>query len=569
MLTGALYDNWWNGGNRTTPQRHNIVGVLTEAASVKMASPVFLDRDQLTGGGRGFRDHKPSVNFVDPWPGGWWRLRDIVDYELICARSILTLAARYREQFQGNLLAMARDSVARGKSSPPYAWVVPAEQRDPGSVARMLQALRDTGVEVHRAKESFRASGREFPAGTWVLPADQPYRAHLKDMMERQDYPTRLTADGKAEPPYDVAGWTLPLMTGVEAVELSVPPRVATVKVDEIEKPAGRVEGPDDALWLKLVNQRNDDIPLAMALASAGIPVQARFGGGPDPDGLPSESLRFPADEKSRERLRELLPKFSSRVVASRKDEAAGQSLRTLEAPRIAVYQPWVPNMDEGWTRLVLETSRIPYTTVHNADIRSGRLAERFNVLLVPAVPARTIRDGYSPGETEPPYVGGLGAEGADALRALVAAGGRVVFLESSCEYAIETFDLPVKSVLRGLSSSTFYSPGSVLRATKSAGGLPLTAASGMPDEFGVYFDQSLAFDVQGSGTVSVKYAASDTLLSGWLLGPEKIRGKAAVYESAPGPGGGGVILIGFRVQHRAQTHGTYRILFNALSRWR
>src|SRR6185312_6314 len=101
---------------------------LTEAASVKMASPIFVDRADLRGGMRGFADHKPTVNFPDPWPGGWWRLRDIVDYELICARSILTLAARYKNQFQANLTAMARDSIERGRKEPPFGWIVPSDQ---------------------------------------------------------------------------------------------------------------------------------------------------------------------------------------------------------------------------------------------------------------------------------------------------------------------------------------------------------------------------------------------------------------------------------------------------------
>ncbi len=126
VLTNAMYDNWWNGGNRTTPQRHNIVAVLTEAASVRLATPIFIDDKELQASTRGFTSHQPAVNFVDPWPGGWWRLRDIVDYELICARSLLTLAARYRDPVQSNRVAMASDAVSQGSTSPPVCpWVVP------------------------------------------------------------------------------------------------------------------------------------------------------------------------------------------------------------------------------------------------------------------------------------------------------------------------------------------------------------------------------------------------------------------------------------------------------------
>src|SRR5262249_44925715 len=158
----------------------------TEAASVKLASPIFLEPAALVGAARGFADHRRAVNFADPWPGGWWRLRDIVDYEKICARSLLTLAARYAAQFQSNLAAMAADATKKGREEPPYAWLVPAEQVDPGRATELVRILHDTGIEVERAASPFTVAGVNYPSETWILPAAQPYRAHLKDMMERQ-----------------------------------------------------------------------------------------------------------------------------------------------------------------------------------------------------------------------------------------------------------------------------------------------------------------------------------------------------------------------------------------------
>jgi hypothetical protein len=568
VLTNALYDNWWNGGNRTTPQRHNIVGVLTEAASVKLATPVFIEGDDLKGTGRGFRDHQPAVNFVDPWPGGWWRLRDVVDYELICARSLLTLAARYRDHFQAGLLGMARDAVKKGQTEPPDAWVVPLDQRDPGTAAKMVGILADTGVEVRRATAPFTAGGATFPAGSWVLPAAQPYRAHLKDMMERQVYPERLTAGGKAEPPYDVAGWTLPLQMGVQAVEVARPFPVEAEWVERVEPLRGAVEGPADAAWFMLRNQANDDFTLVDALLAAKVSVQYPLR--PDAvDGLPEHSLWFQADAASRRVLDRVLPSVSSRVVADnvanmKSMKEAGEFV-ALSRRRVGVYQPWDPSMDEGWTRYVLESFRLPFSTVHDADVRVGRLKQRFDVLLFPAVGPKTLASGYSPGETEPAYTGGLGAEGAAALREFVADGGRIVCLDSACDYAIDILDLPVKSALKGLATSTFYAPGSILRATVVDPRAISTA--GVSHEFPVYFDQSEAFDVTAGNeaVVKVRYAASKPLESGWLLGAEKIAGKAAVVELRGLRGRGEVILIGFRPQHRGQTHGTFRLLFNVL----
>jgi hypothetical protein len=163
--------------------------------------------------------------------------------------------------------------------------------------------------------------------------------------------------------------------------------------------------------------------------------------------------------------------------------------------------------------------------------------------------------------------VGGLGVEGADALREFLGDGGRLVFLADATDYAIEELNLPVKNVLKGLKTSEFYAPGSILRAVVPGPLSDLTV--GMPREFSLYFDRSQAFDVESSApntgqvTVHLSYARKNPLESGWLLGPEKIEGKAALVELRSL--GGRVILFGFPPQHRAQTHGTFRLLFNAL----
>ena len=564
VLTHAMYDNWWNGGNRTTPQRHNIVAVLTEAASVKLASPIFLEKGELRSTTRGFADGKPAVNFVDPWPGGWWRLRDVVDYELITSRSLLTLAARYRDAFQANLASMAADAVAKGASSPPYAWVIPDDQRDPGAAAEMVRILRDTGIEVGRAVEPLTVGGATLPAGSYVLSAAQPYRAHLKDMMERQVYPNRLTANGRAEPPYDVAGWTLPLQMGVRVVEASTPVKAKTEPVDRVTRPKGAVVRDDDSeaapLFYVIPNRSNGDFLLRNAVldagAEAGLITQSK-----NPK-IPAGSILVAAGREARLAIDETLNDVSTRVLALTSVPAGQPYTRVpLSKKRVAVFQPWVPSMDEGWTRLVLETFKIPYTTVHNADVRSGGLRSRFDSLLIPSIEEKTLRDGYAADETEPDYVGGLGPEGLDALRAFVRDGGRLVCLDASCEYAIDGMNLPVKSVLKGLPTSDFYAPGSILRADVTPD--PLTA--GAPAELPVYFDHSLAFDVTPNAAAQVlaRYAKGNPLESGWLLGPARIEGKAALVSVAVGQGS--VVLFGFPPQHRGQTHGTFRLLFNAL----
>ena len=570
VLTNAMYDNWWNGGNRTTPQRHNIVAVLTEAASVKMASPIFVEKAELKGITRGFSNHEPAVNFVDPWDGGWWRLRDIVDYELICARSLLTLAARYHDQFEANLAAMAKTAIADGTEKQPRAWIVPQDQRDPGTADRMIRILGDSGIEIHRAKTEIQLDGQTFPAGTWVLPAAQPYRPHLKDMMERQVYPNRLTEGGKAETPYDVAGWTLPLQMGVRSVEAASPIRGETEKVENPSPLAGRITNPDvkEPLYFSVANTSNDDFRLLNALLKAGVVVNRVIGGeSQNPEqGLTLGALKFPSDAKSKAVLDEMLPKISSRVTGGTVLQS-GLRLETIKPSRVALYQPWVTSMDEGWTRLTLEAFDFDYATVHNADIRAGNLKSVYDVVVIPSISQKALMSGYAKGETDPLYEGGLGVEGIAALRAFLRDGGRLVCLDSSTEFAIEALNLPVKSVLKGLSSAEFYAPGSIVRAETKNRNHAVTW--GIADEVPVYFDHSFAFAenrTEGESHrfhVLLKYAASNPLESGWLLGASKLAGQAALIEVTLGEGK--VVLFGFSPEHRGQTHGTFRLLFNSL----
>lgn len=571
VLTNAMYDNWWNGGNRTAPQRHNMVGVLTEAASVRLASPVFLSADDLQGGSRGFRDHMPATNFVSPWPGGWWRLRDIVDYELITARALLVLAARYRAMFQTQYLDMSLSAIEKGRSEPPFAWVVPTDQDDLARAATMVRALHDSGIEVDRATGPFAVAGVTYPAGSWVLRAAQPYRSHLKDMMERQVYPARFTATGAAEPPYDVAGWTLPLLMGVKAVVATAPFTFEGESLKQVDLPP-RSEAPtESADYLAWVNRANADFRVIAALAGLeGVRVLMTRVTVGDQDALPGTIL-VPSGSPAATVLREARSRQpgTSPVVGLKSSPTLERSvgLYPLTKRRVGLYQPWVPSMDEGWTRLVLENHGVPYVTLHDADLRAGGLRARVDVLLVPSIGARTLRDGFGPDETEPAYVGGLGQEGAHAIRDFVNDGGRAVFLEESCAYAIDELSLPVRNVLAGLKTSEFYCPGSIVRVEAAqAAGEPVTL--GMPSEWTACFDRSFAFEIGEraiGARVVARYARNDVLESGWLLGASKLEGKAAIVEVTTGDGGGSVILFGFPPQFRGQTHGTFRLLFNAL----
>jgi hypothetical protein len=577
-----MYDNWWQGGFRTTVYRHNMIGLLTEAASVNIASPIFQRKSELHGGPRGMTSYAIATNFPDPWPGGWWRLRDIVEYEKIACMSLFTLAARYHDMFKSNVIKQARDALERGTSEPPCAWLVPPDQRDPRAAAEMLKVLHATGVEVHQARAPFTADGVPYPAGTYVLYCCQPYRSHLNDMMERQAYPNRSAyPGGPPETPYDIAGWTLPLQMGVRVVCVNQPFECRARLLNTIALPTGKVVEKEDAGGYVVPAGANDNYRLMNRLFEADIPC--RIVPAPMPwqaatgETVPCGSLLVPDVNGLKRAGPQLLKGISPTLAAiSLRGPDVQRVCRSIARPRLGLYQPWIANMDEGWTRLVLDNFEFKYTSIHNAQIRAGNLRDRYDCLVLPSQSSRSIVDGAAVDTTEPQYVGGIGSEGIVALQDFVRAGGTLVCIDDSCDFPIDHFHIPVRNVLRGKASKEFFCPGSLLRIWVDR---QHPVGYGMPEWTSGYFTGSQAFEVteapkkpdsdpRSPGArfpVHVVARYSDTVLleSGWIRGAELIADKPAVVEVRYGEGR--IVLLGFRVQHRAQPHGTFALLFNAI----
>src|SRR5262249_52164939 len=144
--------------------------------------------------------------------------------------------------------------------------------------------------------------------------------------------------------------------------------------------------------------------------------------------------------------------------------------------------------MDEGWTRYVLEHATLQdginiqfhYSTVHNADIRSGNLRDKFDVIILPSENNRAIMEGLPKGRFPDEYVGGLGADGVAALKTFVETGGVLICLDQAAEFAIQQFKLPIHNALEGIKSDQFYCPGSVLRISLDTAH---SVSKGMPAE--------------------------------------------------------------------------------------
>jgi hypothetical protein len=576
------FDLWWAGGFTHEPIQHNMVGILSETASCRIATPVFVTKDQLRGGMRGLPSYAETVNFSAPWPGGWWRPRDIVEYQRIVATGLLALAARFHELFQSNYVQMAEEAIAAGRTAPPFAWLLPAEQRDPGTALQMLRILAATGLEIHRAEEPFTADEVKYPSGTYILYCAQPYRAHLNNMLGIQEYPHRIGPNGKPEQPYDVAGWTLPLQMGVHRVAVVSPFTARAARLKVIAKSAAELGGVADPGAYLVRAAANDDFRLINRLHQRGIKFSLLLKPAAQPD-APAGSLVIPNGQQFQDARAALLDGLALKLIGIGNEDLAKltPALKPAAAPRLGLYQPWTANMDEGWTRLVLEQFEFPYSSVHNAEVIAGNLRDRYDCIVLPAVSPKSILSGHPLDTTEPQYAGGIGSEGVRSLQEFVEAGGSLVCIDDSCNLPIRQLAIPVRNVLldpktgQPLESDVFFCPGSIVGVTVEASH---RIAFGKPRHLSAYFSRSQAFEIlsekekekddrstarQASAKVVARYAEAAVLQSGYLLGEKHIAGKPAVVEVDYGQGH--VVLLGFRVQHRAQTHGTYRLLFNAI----
>ena len=565
VVIHGIYDGW-------TPARgyvnyHGGLRFLTELASARLASPVTLRFDQL-GVGIGYDAKQVAWNFPRPWRGGTWRLRDIMDYEEAAADALLDHAVKYRELWLTNFYRINQQAVGRrdpltGKDKP-FAIVFPATQKDPASAYKLLETLQFADLEVHRAKAPFTADGKQYPAGTHVILMAQPASSFAKTLTEVQHYPDlRQYPGGPPQRPYDVTAYTMPLLMGVEALHMQQPFQAdLELLTAPITAPPGEVAARAKTAYT--FAHDNAGIRATTKLTKAGLKVVWT----PDAIVVPVDGQRG-----VHEAVAEAAKEGPLHVRAIDTAVPAGMAVR---APRVGMYKSYVASMDEGWTRWIFEQWGIDYTSLENKDVKAGNLRAKFDAIVLPQQGARSITNGFATGSMPPEYVGGLGHDGGEALKTFVEAGGTLIALDSASMWPIEAFGLPVKNVLQGLAgggeggggggalgpnSAAFYAPGSIVR-TRVDVASPI--AYGSDAESIAWFEQSPAFDVSGNARSIVSYpTAASPLMSGWLLGAEKLNGKSAVVEVPVGKGR--VILFGFRPQYRAQTWATFKLLFNSL----
>jgi hypothetical protein len=565
VLNNAQYSGWGHFGFHWITPFHNIAGMLTESASAKLATPIYIHPDQLRGDTRGLPDYESQTTFPNPWTGGWWKLRDVVDRQKVSAWAALDLAARNRETVLLNAYLKAKRQSERGAEGKPAAYAIPAAQHDPLTAVKMVNKLLLQGVEVHRAPKGFTtASGVPYPAGSFVVSMAQPKMGLIRYLLGRTLYPDNewtRARDGSPMRPYDMATDTMFEFMGVRVDPLDEPAGSGLQKVTAAVERPGAV--PAGASAYTLDASLNDSFAAVNMLLAKGVAVRRVH------EGPRAGDFIVPASP-------ELAPvaKETGIEFVPAKPGAAARPVKRL---RLAVFQRYRGgNADEGWTRLLLEQFRFPYATIMDADIKKGALNDKYDAIILPddstsAItgerPAASARGGRSWSEEAwpPEYRSGFGEDGVKALKAFVEKGGTLVTLGGAANFAIEKLGLDVRNVVANRTSKEFWCPGSTLRAKFDNRN---QLAYGMPAEGLVLYLGSPVFEIVPSDhneryETIVRFADRDLLESGWLLGEQVIAKKAGMVAAKVGAGR--VVLIGIRAQHRAQTHGTYKLLFNAL----
>ncbi len=625
MREGAGYQTWWNGCLRCTAYFHNMIGILTEMIGhpTPMEIP-FIPERQL-----------PSGDYPFPITPQTWHLRQSIEYSQSANRAILDLAAKLREDFLFNIYRMGRSSIERGsrdswtihpgridavqaalekdKAQPtgggrsqgfpvayfqnvlrapehrdPRGYILPAGQPDFLTAGKFINALIKNGVTVWRASVDFRAGGRTYPRGSYVVKTAQAFRPHILDMFEPQVYPDDRPYPGAApRAPYDSAGYTLAFQMGVHFDRILDGFDGPFQKISDLVRPApGRIRGSGQAGFL-LHPAVNDAFRAVNRLLKAGESV-FRLQKTLTHEGqtYPAGTFYIPAGASSRILIRDLASEIGLdfTAVASR---PPGEALR-LKPARIGLWDRYGGSMDSGWVRWLLERFEFDFELIYPPELDAGGLRQKFDVLIFVRGGIPQARNGGSgrPSRTrggDPESVpeayrhmeGSVTVEKTvPQLAAFLEQGGALLAIGSSTHIAYH-LGLPLTDALTeagedgepiSLSMTKYFVPGSVLRVRVD---VTQPLAHGLPEEVDVFFNRSPVFRAAacttGPDVAPVAWFDTDApLRSGWAMGQHFLKDGLAVVEARIGPGK--LCLYGPEITFRAQTHGTLKFLFNGIT---
>ena len=616
--SAASYSTWWNGGMRTAPYFHNMIGLLTEAIGNPTPEKIpFVPDMQL-----------PRGDVPYPIAPQEWHFKQSIDYEVTANYAVLDLASRQKDEFLYDIYEMGRNAIEKGSHDAwtisgkriaavdsaaaanktdarsnarrgavddkyfssilhdpamrdPRGYIIPANQPDFLTATKFVNTLRYAGITVQRATAAFAVDGKSYPAGSFVVKTAQAFRPYVLDMFEPQDYPNDFAYPGGPPiRPYDNTGYTLAYQMGVQFDRILNGFNGPFENVAGMATPPkGTVADASGAAGFLFSHAENDAFTVVNRLLATHAdvywiksPVTAR--GRTYPAGTFYVAAGSAANDVIRKAASELGVDFQG--TAGR----AGADAIKLKRERIALWDMYGGSMPSGHIRWLLEQFEFPYTVVYPQDIDAG-LQGKYDVLILPtgAISSGPARGFGGARETDIPkeyqhMTGRLSeAKSVPALKHFIEQGGTVVTIGSSTSLA-SMLDLPVTNPLtertaagveRPLPPEKFYIPGSIMRVAVNN---KLGIAAGAPDSLDVFFDNSPVFhlepDAALKGVHPVAWFDTDhSLRSGWAWGQGYLDGTVAMAEAMIGQGH--LFLFGPEITFRGQPHGTFRFLFNGI----
>ena len=609
----ASYQNWWNGGVRSTACFHNQIGILSEISG----SPTPIDI--------AFVPRTLVANNDNPLPvqPQRWHFRQTIDYLLTANRAMLDIASTRREDFLFNVYrmgkngiekgsrdswtmtakrvaavedALARDKVTAGRGGAPLkyydllrdparrdarAYILPSDQPDFPTATKFVNALIRNGVTVHRATAPFQAGGRSYPAGSYVVRTAQAFRPHVLDNFEPQDYPDDFAyPGGPPVRPYDVTGYTLAYQMGVRFDRVLEAVDGPFERIDGVATvPPGAVRGASRPAGYLLGPEANDSFIAVNRLLRRGA-VVSRLTGAFEASGraFAPGAIYIPSTSSTAAVVSALAKELGLNFEGLARAPQA--PMVRLGAARVGVLDVYGGSMPSGWVQWLLTQFEFPFEVVYPPDLDAGDLGARFDALILEdgLVPGGGggrgggRGTGIDPARVPEQYRSRLGAVTVEKtippLRQFVESGGTILAIGSSSAALASHLGLPVRSALvdektgRPLTSEQFYVPGSVLRVQVDT---TQPAAFGLAGEIDLFYSNNPLFRLdEGTGVRRIVwFGEGDPVRSGWTWGATYLADAVAV--AAADVGKGKVVLSGPLVAFRAHPHGTFKLVFNGL----
>jgi len=572
----SIFDNYWPGSTETCIWK-NVIALLTEAAGCQVARPIYIEPTELSGGEKGLSEYKKSINMPEPWPGGWWHLRDIVKYEIVSMNTMLLTASENKKKILSLRNDLCKKEVAKGRIEAPFYYILPKDQPDQGELVHLVRLMQEHGVDVSQLKNDLSLGKTTYKTGDIVIPLAQPFRPFIKEVMEKQKYPERhFTEGGVLMEPYDITTWSMPLHMGLTSVEIDS--RNSDLENNLV--PAGKdftlatlfSESP----YTILPSANNQSFRLAFMVLQKGIPVKRNLdsfmlNGKLIPTG--SFLVGTGAGDILKEAVFPLI--FTQDIPPV--------TWQTIVLPRIALVESWLDDLDAGWTRYIFDTYGIPYTVIRPNEFAKGNFTKKFDLFIFPDQNSSILKDGkykvqdeYRINNYRPEYSKGIGVKGLDSLMSFFNKGGKIISWGESTglfdanlaiksksdsdEFHLPFHDLSADPGMKGISC-----PGSLIRMDLVKGN---SLTWGMGEMTGIFYRGKPVFRTSVprfdmDRRVIGYFGEDELLMSGYLEGKKLLENKPVMVWLRKGKGQ--MVVMGFSPIFRASMPATYKLLFNSI----